>query len=123
MNLSQAPEQGIMYALYRNKVVYQPYIRENLMLQEDEEKNLLELHLFDAKEEYRYVKMRKGTVETVISDATVMYEDQYVERIVTLDSRDDMKEAYNDCVEVVNNITYDENDLMTIQNYRLKEVQ
>ena len=30
MNLSQAPEQGIMYALYRNKVVYQPYIRENL---------------------------------------------------------------------------------------------
>ena len=23
MNLSQAPEQGIMYALYRNKVVYQ----------------------------------------------------------------------------------------------------
>ena len=81
MNLSQAPEQGIMYALYRNKVVYQPYIRENLMLQEDEEKNLLELHLFDVKE------------------------------------------AYNDCVEVVNYITYDENDLMTIQNYRLKEVQ
>lgn len=35
----------------------------------------------------------------------------------------DMKEAYNDCVEVVNYITYDENDLMTIQNYRLKEVQ
>ena len=103
MNLSQAPEQGIMYALYRNKVVYQPYIRENLMLQEDEEKNLLELHLFDAKEEYRYVKMRKGTVETVISEATVMYD--------------------NDCVEVVNYITYDENDLMTIQNYRLKEVQ
>ena len=31
MNLSQAPEQGIMYALYRNKVVYQPYIRENLI--------------------------------------------------------------------------------------------
>ena len=46
-----------------------------------------------------------------------------MERIVTLDSRDDMKEAYNDCVEVVNYITYDENDLMTIQNYRLKEVQ
>ena len=123
MNLSQAPEQGIMYALYRNKVVYQPYIRENLILQEDEEKNLLELHLFVTKEEYRYVKMRKGTVETVISDATVMHEDQYVERIVTLDSRDDMKEAYNGCVEVVNYITYDENDLMTIQNYRLKEVQ
>ncbi|WP_456082529.1 hypothetical protein [Mediterraneibacter sp.] len=122
MNLSQAPEQGTMYALYRDKVVYRPYIRENLVLQEDEEKNLLELHLFDAKKEYRYVKMRKGTVETVISDATVMHEDQYVERIFTLDSKEKMREVYKGCVEIVNYITYDENDLMTIQNYRLKEV-
>ena len=53
-------------------------------------------------------------METRISDETVPYEDCYTERIFDWDKGK---------VEVVNYITYDENDLMRIDNYRLKEVK
>ena len=53
-------------------------------------------------------------METRISDEAVPYEDCYTERIFDWDKGK---------VEVVNYITYDENDLMRIDNYRLKEVK
>ena len=46
MNLSKAPEQGIMYALYTDRVEYRPYKKEELS-KDDLQKQLLELHLFD----------------------------------------------------------------------------
>ena len=55
MNLLKAPEQGIMYAIYIGKVVYEPYTRETLLKDADLEENLLELHLFDKEKEVKYI--------------------------------------------------------------------
>ena len=46
MNLSKAPKQGMMYALYTDRVEYRPYKKEELS-KDDLQKQLLELHLFD----------------------------------------------------------------------------
>ena len=128
MNLLNAPEQGMMYALYIDRVVYQPYKREQLESKEQLMKNLLELHLFDSKKEYRYIKKQKGEIETCIDDTTVTYDDSYTERIYTLKEgteilEDSSGQGDRTCIEVVNYISYDENDLMNITNYRLKEVK
>mgnify|MGYP000915072037 CR=1 FL=1 len=90
--------------------------------------NLLELHLFDSKKEYRYIKKQKGEIETCIEDTTVTYDDSYTERIYTLKEgteilEDSAEQGDRTCIEVVNYISYDENDLMNITNYRLKEVK
>ena len=60
MNLLKAPEQGMMYALYKDRIIYRPYKREQLESQDELMKDLLELHLFDSIREYRYIKKRKG---------------------------------------------------------------
>ena len=59
MNLLQAPEQGMMYALYTDRMVYEPYSKKSLPLEETQ-RDSLELHLFDADGEYRYIKTIKG---------------------------------------------------------------
>lgn len=128
MNLSNIPEQGMIYALYRERVVYQPYKKEDQELEKllAEEENLLELHLFDDVKEYRYIKKRQGTVEVCVEDSALSFDDSYVERIYTLDAGEESLEEHDGkirCIEVVNYITYDENDMIKISDYRLKEVK
>ena len=126
MRLEQVPEQGILYALYTDKVVYAPYIRSELHTEEICTEGLLELHLFDDKTEYRYVRRRGQKQEpelTEISDETISHDDCYVERIFTLKDRQEKPDTDAAVVEVVNYITYDENDLLRIDNYRLQEVR
>ena len=123
MNLSNIPEQGIVYALYTDKVVYRKYNREELLKDTPLTEKLLELHLFDDTCEHRYIKKRKGTVDEVICDAEIAYEDIYVERVLTLGNKKEKPDRDSGFVEVVNYISYDENDLMRIENYRLKEVK
>lgn len=112
-----------MYALYVHKVEYKRYSRSELAENKNLQDKLLELHLFDDKKEYRYIKTRSGEIETIISDETVEYQDQYIERIFTLADKKEDPDQNSGRVEVINYITYDEDDLMRIQNYRLKEVK
>ena len=123
MNLLNIPEQGIMYVLYVDRVVYQKYSRDKLLQNKNLQNKLLELHLFDETKEYRYIKARNGEIETVISDDTVEHQDQYTERIFTLADKKENPDENSGRIEVINYITYDEDDLMRIQNYRLKEVR
>lgn len=118
MKLFEIPERGTMYALYKDKVLYQKYIKSELPEEEVLKHDLLELHLFDACREYRLINTRNGEIEAVVSDENVVYDDCYVENIFTLKNQNE--EAGR--VEVVNYITYDENDLVRINDYRLKEV-
>lgn len=125
MNLLKAPEHGTKYAIYIGKVVYEPYTREELLKDADLEVNLLELHLFDKEKEYRYIKKRKGYIETEISDETVELDDKddkYEETIFTLKKNQEKPDENHGEVRVINYIKYDENDLLTIQDYRLVEV-
>ena len=62
MNLSNIPEQGMIYALYRERVVYQPYKKEDQELEKllAEEENLLELHLFERCKRISLYKKETG---------------------------------------------------------------
>ena len=62
-------------------------------------------------------------MDEVICDAEIAYEDIYVERVLTLGNKKEKPDKDSGFVEVVNYISYDENDLMRIENYRLKEVK
>lgn len=122
MELLKAPERGMLYALYTDRMEYRPYEREDLLLKEkDLQKNLLELHLFDEKKEYRFIKKRKGELEVVVGDEGKNYDDLYIEKIFT--QKDEKEKNHASCIEVVNYLVYDENDLLKIKNYRLKEVK
>ena len=123
MDLTSIPELGTLYALYRDKVKYEKYSRKELLEDKQLTEKLLELHLFNDTREYRYIKTRSGEIETLISDETVEHEDIYTEKIVTLGNKKEKPDKDSGLVEVVNYITYDENDLMRIENYRLKEVK
>ena len=122
MELLKAPEHGMLYALYTDRMEYRPYEREDLLLKEkDLQKNLLELHLFDEKKEYRFIKKRKGELEVVVCDERKDYDDLYIEKIFT--QEDEKEKNHASWIEVVNYLVYDENDLLKIKNYRLKEVK
>lgn len=81
--------------------------------------------MFDDTKEYRFIRKRKGDVEVCIEDSTVSHDDYYTEQIYTLAGNAETLDetSKRNLVEVVNYIIYDENDLMTIPNYRLKEVK
>lgn len=124
MELLKAPERGMLYALYTDRMEYRPYEREELFLRgKGLTENLLELHLFDEKKEYRFIKKRKGELEVVVSDDGKDYDDLYIyiERIFT--QKDEKEKKHASCIEVVNYLVYDENDMLKIKNYRLKEVK
>lgn len=123
MNLDCAPERGTLYALYIDRVEYKKYEKKELFIEKDLEENLLELHLFDDREEYRYIKTRSGEIQKLIKDSSVIYDELYIEQIYTLNDKKERTEGASDCVEVVNYITFDENDFIRIENYRLKEVK
>jgi len=79
------------------------------------------LHLFDTQKEYRAVRTRmNGFLETVIADE---WEDTYEEKIYVLGSNIDKAEGLKKQVIVVNQITYNKDDMLNIRNYRLKEVE
>ena len=128
MNLANAPEKGMMYALYTDRVVYKKYTKENLPSAQELLHNLLELHLFDDIKEYRYIKKRSGELEVIIEDKDMIPEGEdrdmycYTERIFT---REPDTEAEGGIwqIDVVNYLSYNEDDLMTIPGYRLKEVK
>lgn len=121
MNYSMMPERGMKYALYKDKVVYKAY--NGLPDESEFQDNLIEMHLFDEEKEYRYVRLSGGKViEKLISDESELgknissekkAEYTYTEKIYTSDEN---------VVKVVNYISYDENDIMMINNYRLQGV-
>ncbi len=121
-----APDKGVLYALYTDRMEYKHYIKAQLPAEEVITQQLLELHLFDEEKEYRYINKRKGQIELCIEDERVAHDDIYEETVYTLDLAQGLEhitsDTANNKVGLVNYITYDENDLMVISNYRLKEV-
>lgn len=117
-NIYQAPESGIMYALYIDRMVFQTYVKEELLKDPELETNLLEMHLFDDTKEYRYIKTRskrEHPVDFVIEDSGMDYDDTYEESVYV------QKNPAAKKVTIVNYIKYNENDFLTFTNYRLKQ--
>lgn len=116
----KAPESGMMYAIYQSRVEYKAYRSlTEVLAREKLTEGLLELHLFDEHKEYRYIKKRKGFIsELICDDDCDNEEDVYEEQIYTEDN-----EGKEGQVCVVNYMTFDEDDLLRIEKYRLKEVK
>lgn len=132
-DLMKAPECGTVYAVTDTKICYEKYDdkkkAERLIA---ESGRLLELHMFDSVCEYRYVAAAgRPPVEDVYSDSSMaaslgwdeneMSQHIYEERVFIADSAD-KKDGFKNRAGVVNYIQYDEDDMLHIVNYRLKEV-
>lgn len=121
----QAPAKGTIYALLRTEVVFKIYENLDEVKSYMESPQLLEVHLFDKEKEYRKVSTRAGFKELVIMDPEEKNENQdvYEEKIFVLSANADETEDFENQVTVVNYITYNQDDMITITNYRLKEVK
>ena len=122
MNINLAPEKGIMYALYIDRMVFQEYTKDQLTKDAYLEDKLLEMHLFDENKEHRYIKSRLNEIECVIDDS-IEHEDKYVETTYIQSNLDEEVTSSSNRVNVVNYIQYNDEDLLTITNYRLQEVK
>lgn len=122
MNINLAPEKGIMYALYIDRMVFQEYTKDQLLKDAYLEDKLLEMHLFAENKEYRYIKSRLKEIECVIDDS-IEHEDVYVESTYTQSNLDEEVTSSSNRINVVNYIQYNDEDLLTITNYRLQEVK
>ena len=111
INLEMAPQSGICYALYSDReVVFEKYSSGITI----DETNLLELHLFDQEKEFRAIRTEaQGFIVTVVTDADYKHDDIYEEQVFT-------EKGW--AIKVVNYITYNDYDLLNIDNYRFKEV-
>lgn len=118
MNLGLAPENGIKYAIYKDRVEFKRYTLKDLLKDEKLEENLLELHLFDNNKELRVIESNRGEIFTVIDGKDDVNKECYVEQVYTITGNDVAEQ-----VKVVNYITFDENDIARIEDYRLSEVK
>lgn len=125
LKIENAPQKGMIYAMFVDKIKYGKYasladIEDYLTTDK-----LLELHLFDSQKEIRVIKTAGKGLQTfeISADDESQYDDMFVERLFTTNEGTDIKENLSDCVEVINYIKYDENDMIRIVNYRLKEAK
>lgn len=123
LNLENAPKRGTIYATFVDKMIYTSYSSLEEVESYAKEENLLELHLFDKEVELRFIKTGNGDIKRFEIRDSEIYEDSYVESIYVLGADIDKTDNLKNKVDVVNYITYDENDLLHIVNYRLKEAE
>lgn len=123
LNIEYAPERGMIYALYVDKMIYESYENKQQLTEYLAEEKLLEMHLFDREKELRLLKTGSGEIKSYEIKDDKEYDDVYVESIYLLGADIDQTKDLKQKVEVVNYIRYDENDLLNIVNYRLKEAE
>lgn len=116
---SKYPEKGYLLAYTRARVIFTRYENtgqlEALLGQQD----ILELHLFDRKREYRLIASEsrryqtKGYVETVADFAEK--EDEVYRQETMLDIKDkNFNKLY-----VLNHVHYDDVGMAAVDNYRM----
>lgn len=128
--IDQAPDAGIIYlSLRTEKIILQKYrnLQEvTAILMSKEEDGLLELHLFNDKKEYRWLRSVKSPdgLEHVVPKSKDVNSDSgeretFVENVYVEErfAKEDIK-----IVGIVNYLDFDEDDLLRITDYRLMEV-
>lgn len=140
---NEAPESGQLLAYTRKKVYFQPYgsLSEVELLLQNE--MLLELHLFDQDKEYRAIVTRSrrfkdsnteastkdghrthGIIETIADFSEEDTASIYKER-ARLFQKNFLEEQASDntnskVITVLNHISYGENGMAYVDNYRLQ---
>ena len=119
IELKKVPNEGYLLACFRLELVfsYQSGIQE--LLEKKGLENLLELHVFNEKEEYRLLRTEKGKwIEVTVSDEK-MQKEKKVECVKIERKYEDVMKYLN----VINYIDYNENGMISINQYRLAPVK
>lgn len=118
--INNAPLKGYILAYSKKGVLFSEYdvsVTNNMEFQQWKYGELLELHIFNEKKEYRAVfsEDRQKYIEAVIQEQEDKEEKNVkVEYMFLKNSSKKLK--------VVNYIAYDGNDMIVINNYRLAGV-
>lgn len=109
------PASGYVLAYFRKCIVFERYSDASCIEKIlTDNQQLLELHAFDDDKEYRYVLKDNGeALEHVIEDEAGR--DTKVELVKVEESLSSVMSS----LKVVNYIDYDENGMISINNYRL----
>ena len=119
IELQKVPDEGYMLACFRSDklvFIYQSGIQQ--FLEQKGLENLLELHVFDEKEEYRLLRTGTGKwIEITVSDKEVQKEKKV--ECVKVEKKYKTTMKY---LNVINYIDYDKNGMISINQYRLAPV-
>ncbi len=121
--MDNAPQTGTIYATFIDKMVYEKYTSLSEIEKYLTEEGLLELHLFDREKELRFLKTRNRGIQRLEITEDASYDDKYEETMYVSGYQVDKPDKLAEKITVVNYIRYDENDMLKIVNYRLKEVE
>lgn len=129
--IDQAPSTGILYLSLRDQILLQRYFSmkevKSILTSKDED-GILEIHLFDSKKEYRWlrsVKYLNGLEHVVSDDGEVISESEQrdiFEENVFVEERFG-KDNNIQRIAIVNYLGFDEEDSLRVVDYRLKEVK
>lgn len=124
--INEAPDNGQLLAYTRKEVVFNAYKTVEDVKKMLSSSEVLEIHMFDDTKEYRALstdsaRYSAGFIEHIAEFDCAQAEyvggshlngDVYVETCLTIDSE-------NEIVNVLNHISYDENGMVIIDDYRL----
>lgn len=121
----EAPENGWMLAYLRKEVLFIKYGSRGEVKGKIGSEDLLELHLFDKKKEYRCIasqskRYKDGFVETVADfdekTESTYSDDIYLEKNLYLEKD---FQGLGEKIQLLNHLKYDENGMLEVDNYRL----
>ena len=114
LNIEKAPDNGYLLAYTNKNVLFERYSGKGSLKEKFSNVNLLEIHLFDENCEYRSLDSKslryKGFVESY-TDFEYVESECFKEDILLNDRKDKI------CV--LNHISYDDNGMAVIDDYRL----
>lgn len=121
-HILDAPEQGMALIYFQTSLYCGKYKREAESIdlgKENVEERILEIHLFDESTEYRavYSQEKEEYIEAVIRDDNQICDEIIKEESYLLDEY--RKDFGNEKMGTANYMTYDEDDMLKLINYRL----
>lgn len=126
INYDKIPASGYVLAYFRMGIVFEPYEKADEGIEapgwkehmEREDDPLFELHLFNDQKEYRFFQKQDGEYDEFEVSENDRPEGIYVEDMC-------VEKRYADVlgkIRVVNYITYTQDGMLEITNYRLSPV-
>lgn len=131
IQIDKAPEKGFVLAYTRQNIIFEEYSEKVYVAKLLENKDILEIHLFDANKEYRAIsstgnrKFGKNQQSEVaiehIADFTSEHNEDYeiYKDNILLDKTDEKFKVDQDSITVINKILFDSNGMANIADYRL----
>lgn len=125
INWNNAPEKGYVLAYFRTQALFQEFQKTDSEMRSLDERiaELLELHIFDSEREYRLMRCESGEfIETVVSDEYMAARPD-AERITETVKVESGYRKMMEHLRIVNYISYNENGMLSVDNYRFAPVE